>query len=879
MRINISEIKNKRRFLSYWKSFYKRKVLLLLIIIIGLISTFGIGLYLGADFYISGQAHSSKRWIQTLLNKPFSLIPNIINGNTSEPKQVFIDIKYDDFQQLAFQRELALTYGNKYRLHPENIGYVKAKISIAENNYKGKIKLKGGQLDHWGHPFKWSFKIKMSGDGRVSGMKYFSLQHPKTRSYINEWLLHKLFKNEKLISLNYEFVELIVNGKSYGIYALEENMDKTLIEHNNLREGAIVSFDTKLMWHKFGKVYDYSQASLIRNYTKSTTDSSITMLALQGSTLLEMYRLGKLTAEEVFDINKFAKFYAIIDLTGNSHSTALYNMKFYYNPVTSLLEPIGYDNGWFLNYSKGKLLSGSNINIGNSNKDFSFKDFLFRNKEFYKLYIENLNKITKKEYLDLFFKDIGEDLSNNIDILNKSYPWYNHDGEFEDYNTLYTNQTYIKEYLDSDATIQAFVNKNITHPDSISFYFKNIHSIPIEISSIRYKNEKVIKLSKKLTINPVATLGNNIFKEYTFSRLKNDSTFSKDSLFVTYNILGSSVSKTEQVIERTPIYKDFIKKDFIRQKSNFRESGIFIVDSLKKIIMFKAGDHDISRNLIIPSGYKVHAKSGTNINFRSEAKLLSYSPVYIEGNEEQPITISSSDRTGQGLIVMNANSKSLLKYVKFNNLAHPKQFLWGLPSSVTFYESDVNISYCTFSNNKSEDALNIFRSKFKIDNSFFINIQSDAFDADFCSGTLTGCSFIKIGNDAIDVSGTSIDVSNITIDKAGDKGLSAGESSIMNVKGAICTNIEIAVASKDKSLITITGSQISNCQIAFTCFQKKPEFGFSKIIAENITLSKIKIPYLIEEKSTMVLSGKKIEETTKDVKKIFYGNEYGKKSK
>ena len=77
-------------------------------------------------------------------------------------------------------------------------------------------------------------------------MKEFSIQHPKTRNYVYEWLFHEALKREDLLSLRYEFIDVTLNGKDLGTYALEESFEKRLIEHNGYREGPIVRFNEDL---------------------------------------------------------------------------------------------------------------------------------------------------------------------------------------------------------------------------------------------------------------------------------------------------------------------------------------------------------------------------------------------------------------------------------------------------------------------------------------------------------------------------------------------------------------------------------------------------------------------------------------------------------
>ena len=82
--------------------------------------------------------------------------------------------------------------------------------------------------DHWGDKEKWSFKIELKDGHTLMGMSNFALQHPWTRSFMNEWLLHELFREHNLIALRYDFVDLTLNGRHLGIYALEENMGREL---------------------------------------------------------------------------------------------------------------------------------------------------------------------------------------------------------------------------------------------------------------------------------------------------------------------------------------------------------------------------------------------------------------------------------------------------------------------------------------------------------------------------------------------------------------------------------------------------------------------------------------------------------------------------
>ena len=72
---------------------------------------------------------------------------------------------------------------------------------------------------------------------------------------------------------------------------------------------------------------------------------------------------------------------------------------------------------------------------------------------------------------------------------------------------------------------------------------------------------------------------------------------------------------------------------------------------------------------------------------------------------------------------------------------------------------------------------------------------------------------------------------------------------------------------------------MSDLQVGFAAFQKKPEYGPGSIIITDLTINNIEIPFLIEEGSKMIYDNKHIENVNSKVEEILYGNVFGKSSK
>jgi hypothetical protein len=221
---------------------------------------------------------------------------------------------------------------------------------------------------------------------------------------------------------------------------------------------------------------------------------------------------------------------------------------------------------------------------------------------------------------------------------------------------------------------------------------------------------------------------------------------------------------------------------------------------------------------------------------------------------------------------MKATGKSIIKYVTFDGLSNPSKGGWSLTGAVTFYESPVEFENVKFINSQSEDALNIIRSEFTLEDVVFRNTPSDALDVDFSSGIIGNISFLNCGNDALDVSGSEVHVKSILWNGIGDKGISAGEKSKVFIDKLDGINSRIAVASKDRSEVFIKNAKVKNSQIGFAVFQKKAEFGPGSVEVQVLEVSNLKTPFLVEEGSTLKIGGVPNTARVKDVGKLLYGS-------
>lgn len=850
----------------------------------------------GVFFFVLGYfLHRSRLQDQLLdhLFNGFSYTKNYLSSFNVKVDKVYVDISYENYQKIAHQRDIALKIGNNYRTHPLNEGFVPITLRDGSLSLDGRARLKGGTVAHFGDEKHWSFKIKISGKNAYRGMKNFSLQHPRTRSYLNEWFFHRMLSRVGLIALRYEFVELILNGESYGVYAVEENMDKRLLENNHYREGPIINFNTNHIWNRPIPFKDddlmYFYGSNVRAYGPNSGVDSLGLKNFhKAKSFLSFFRNGTLKTSAVFDYKELSMFFAVVDLFGGHHASALYNMKFYFNPLTSKIHPIGYDNQHIQsleNYmplgDRSSLTYNTLTGLG---KKLSLKkseplaspdwyDLVFSDPLFYSEYIASLELVSNQKFIEDFFKSNKTAGDGVTKTLYRSYPTYAFDFNKE---ILFNNAKYIRDYLNPGKTIQAYIDSISFLENKIKLEIANLYHSPVEILSVKNNRGCVYKTTPNTLIQ---AMGLNSPVEYQNLEINiedgGNCWSENDEFLISFRLLGAGVIFEDKIVpwKRHDVF-------FENKSIDLGVSSAFIdVDSLNKTISIKRGSWTIDSDLIIPKNHSLYVLGGTTIDIINHGKIISFSPINFLGNYNDQILIHSSDNTGQGLLVKETNEVSVVRNTTFKNLSNMSSYLGETTGSITFYEAAVDFDNCFFLNNiRGDDFLNLIRSEVSITSCVFENVAADAIDGDFITGKITDTYFNKIGNDGVDFSGSVIDLNHITMLNVSDKAISVGEKSSLYANYITIENSEIGVTSKDLSSISINNITIINSNIGYTIYKKKPEFGPGKISIKSEFLENVKIPYLIEEGSGFTINNLHYQSSRKDIKELLYGVKYGKAS-
>lgn len=801
-----------------------------------------------------------------------------IKGFTARPEHLEIHISWQSLQRLSYQRERALDLGTILVADEDSVPAI---VKHRGKDTRVKIRLKGDGIDHL-RGEKWSFRVRVRGDGTLLGMKQFSLHHPRVRNWVYEWLCQRAMRREDIVSLRYKFVDLSLNGKSLGIYALEEHFEKRLIESNRRREGPIIRFNEDLMWREIVhqlRPFRGSRASGAGEYLASDIDGFQTSRSLGDELLreqylhavhlLEAFRRGDAPTGDVFDTGLLATYFALVDLFGAEHGSRWNNIRFYYNPVTAMLEPIAFD---LIGGRPTKALSlagtGTFGHRGELIDQFDhFHRTLFADPAFCEAYLSELHRVSSKEWLEAFLADNDSDLNDALAILYREYPYYEFSSE-----VLHRNREFIRSVLNPVRGLQAYWKGHAS--GTLGLRLGNIQILPVEVLGVEFDGLGFFEPTSPVVLPPRQRESPVKLQEIAFDLPKDlaPSSLIPESARVRYRIPGTPELRTAPVIPY-----DLNLEPFLAALSEWNVPNVDEFEFLeylddRKILRVKAGNWTLRRDLIVPPGLTFECGPGTTLDLLESSMVISRSPLRFAGTAESPIRIISSDGSGEGLAVLGAGAASTLQHVVFDGLAAPSREGWSLTGAVTFYESPVAFSQVSVLRSRCEDGINVIRSAFTLDQCLFQDMQGDAFDADFAEGTITRSTAKQCGNDAIDVSGSMVRLEQVTIEACGDKAISVGEASRLVAENLKIDGARVGVASKDASEVLINDAVIANCEYGLVAYQKKSEFGPGRVEAFGIQFENVRQRLLVENGSTVLLEGVVQPQNSEDVRNLVYGD-------
>ncbi|HEX6884347.1 MAG TPA: hypothetical protein VF530_13290 [Planctomycetota bacterium] len=260
---------------------------------------------------------------------------------------------------------------------------VPARVLVDGRALAAEVRLKGDWTDHLDGA-QPSYRIRLS-TGVFLGMREFSIQAPRTRDHLWEWLVLESARREGLLAPRATFLRVVENGRARGIHFLEEHFTRELLEAQGRREGPIVAWDEGTLWDtllregslpalgRYGfssavsdvaesvdpaeaRVYDEKRLRASPGLAAATDAALGALEGLRALTLAELPETPHLRLlqarealagrglAELVDVARLARAHALLSLFQAVHPLAWHNQRYHFDPLTARLEPILFDN-------------------------------------------------------------------------------------------------------------------------------------------------------------------------------------------------------------------------------------------------------------------------------------------------------------------------------------------------------------------------------------------------------------------------------------------------------------------------------------------------------------------------------------------------------
>lgn len=856
--------------------------------------------------------------VAEIVRKVLLQIPVAPAAVAQEPPVNDLETIYIDLDEAASQR-LQKVYDRSIllnRIAQEEGDLVPAIIRSGDKTIEAELRIKGDFLDHL-NTDKWSFRIELKSD-KLLGMSRFSIQHPKTRHYLYEWLHMEMARREGLLAPRADFVNVVVNGNSTGIYYLEEHFTKELVESQGRREGPIVRFveDTFLdMEAQYIAKLGYASETVLparmitsakvaaygeKRLSQSENLSRQLQQALELMRGIQRDRDGKRT-HEILDIPSNAVMHALAVLFRTSHGANWKSRRYYHNPITSRLEPIIFDTGSGLpQHSRDPLTILKHVTPA-----------YLKNTQFYNALFQEIGRISDAGYMEECFAEFTPKLEHFELLLRQE--------GLDD--PMMNSQAIISELREQQAFLNRLVHPRMPVGFDCSLLTKDASgetpigdleveawattSVPVVVKGFRLENGRYMNardLAVRGVVTPtrneagsvtLPTDGTHVYFSFSgndreavlkdLAELKKAITSEGEadrSLKISVTVEHRLISEKETSETTLPIRKfgEIWREEGGRPKTPslkeaLKKHSFLDYDQESRQLRLLPGLHRVEGDLIVPENYALHAGPGVQLEFGKTNALITSSPLYFEGSQDAPVTLGPFEGNGiwAGVAVIKPEAKSTWRFVNVRDTNIIRRGGWMMTGGINFYNAPVELINCRFDNALGEDALNIFGAEFLLDGVVIDTVASDAFDGDFVTGEVVRSHFIASVEDAVDVSGSEITVRDCTFTRIGDKGISAGENSQVVVRDCIVESASIAVASKDFSQVDVDGLDIqTTTNYGFAVYIKKAEFGPSTIVAKNVRFGEMGLgEQIVQATCSFSIDGQLLKGVPLDVKELY----------
>ena len=388
-----------------------------------------------------------------------------------------VDMAFADYDVILGQRSEALDTGVYIGGEEDFIpATIRVKDGDDEQQATVRMRLVQGPAASLGPGEKWGFEVRTRNDALLLDMGRFTLQDPGANNWLNQWAFAQTLQDEGILTARYHLVNLIFNGDERGIYAVQEGFGDELLLAQGKPAGVIVEYAPERLWEtirlhegdlgavladpvanlsgsdaQFFEVDTFRDAQLAR-------DAKLSAQKDAAISLLREFQAGDVTAGQLFDLESYGTFLALVDLWGAMDALTLTNLRYFYNAESGRLTPIAY-----------------NSNPLSSNERISPAAF-YDDPDLQVAYAQAVQRISHPEYLDQMRDLLEPEIEEIQAAIN---------GEFEQelpWQTLQERQAQMRRSLSPVQPLFGYLSPtSLSANGFIQADVANILNLPVEV--------------------------------------------------------------------------------------------------------------------------------------------------------------------------------------------------------------------------------------------------------------------------------------------------------------------------------------------------------------------------------------------------------------
>lgn len=754
-----------------------------------------------------------------------------------------------------------------------------ATLEVNGEAWQVKTRYMGDNHWHWLYPQK-SWRIKSRKGDPIFDRRSFNLKNPPTVVGLEDIIANELAAEVGLISPEIRPVKLFVNGAYSGLYLWWDLADESLLRRAQRMPGSIYSgdgappgadgvsslFRSESRWEKSGA----------RNAEQAADRSDIQALirSINEFDGLEFYAF----ANEFIDVAQYAKFVALDRLMGGQHHDYCHNNKLYFDPYKGRWEPIEWD---FAFWVMGPRFPGIDQTLNpllervreQPEFELAIQEALYglmqsmppaRMHERIDTGVETARKALASDG----FRDARDHTGSGALRLAAVHSAYFGDETFATHlkwmkGGYERRWQWLSEQLAAadlevafagvDGGVSALTLRSAsltgqrlqqvdvtTNASVVEIYRDRNGSGSIDAGERLAARADVVDGKATLALDDLVLPGARR-KPHRFNNVMNNGLYVLEPAPLLYGYLlkspGGSIQSV-QVVASNAVTGDAVTP---RQVDAVVASDDVVschpwkhpLEPAPRTVSFGPGEVRVVESVVFGPECTVVIQPGTTLLMGKDVSVEIRGQVQAVGTEAEPIRFQpavAGEPWGVFALHGLGTSGSRFAHCQWRDGSTARlRMVWRTGMVSIIETSDIEMQHCFIGRNfVGDDALHWgYIEGGLIRDCEFRGARSDALDVDISHDVrLLRCAFYESGNDSVDLMTSHAEIVDCRFLDAGDKGVSVGEGSRLDLTNSQFDNCVIGIEIKDGSVATVDAkSAMRRCATGVNLYRKNPRYS------------------------------------------------------